>query len=383
MRIPSTLARLSVATIAVGALAAIAACDGGSDGDDNAPTSVTSPAAQATTGAGDATSIPVTYADAGATTFKVIGGKSDGALDVEEFMPADIRIRVGDTIEWSAHGFEGHTVTFGDGDDTLSGIGPYLIPNPDKADELIFSPTLSLPSAKQDTHDGTTEFINSGFFGVPVEQTYSLTFAEEGLFFYLCLVHPFTMTGTVSVEPADAQVPSAETVFALGEAEFERYTEELRSAAAEAGEPNTAPGAAETNVHYVNVGVITNHGQAAVYAPGAIDIGAGDTVIFVNDPRNFHNVIFKGNQELPPGIGIVPDPEGRGLNFSMARESAIAVDPPPEGFDDQTFVSSGSMGVTQPRITFTLRFDTPGDYLYACTIHTLAGMSGVIRVNER
>ena len=69
-----------------------------------------------------------------------------------------------------------------------------------------------------------------------------------------------------------------------------------------------------------------------------------------------------------------------GLNFTLAKESAIAVDPPPEGFDETTFLSSGSMGVTQPRLTWTLRFDTPGKYVYECTIHFLAGMTGVINV---
>lgn len=378
MRILSTFGVLAVTVIAVATAAIFVACDGDSDDETSTPVS-SSPDAEATSSSDDdAPAIPMTFAEPGPTTFSVIGGKSDGPLDVEEFMPADMRVRVGDTIEWIAHGFEGHTVTFGDGDDTLAGIGDYLLPNPDKDGEFIFNPTLSLPSEKQGTHDGTTEYINSGFFGVPVEQTYSLTFTQEGLFFYLCLVHPFTMTGTVQVEPADAEVPSPETVAAIGEAEFERYSEELRQAAADANEIYNP---IETDVHYVRVGVITDHGQAAVYAPGTLDIAAGDTVIFVNDPRNFHNVIFKGDQELPPGIGIIPEPGGR-LNFSLASESAIAVDPPPEGFDDQTFISSGSLGVTQPRVTYTLRFDTPGDYLYECTIHTLAGMAGVIRVNE-
>jgi hypothetical protein len=91
-------------------------------------------------------------------------------------------------------------------------------------------------------------------------------------------------------------------------------------------------------------------------------------------------VIFKGAGELPSGIGILPDPDGRGLNFSLSKASAKAVDPPPGGFDDTTFLSSGSMGVLQPRLTWTLRFTTPGTYIYACTIHTLAGMAGVINV---
>jgi hypothetical protein len=63
---------------------------------------------------------------------------------------------------------------------------------------------------------------------------------------------------------------------------------------------------------------------------------------------------------LPPGIGIIVDPEGRGLNFSLSKESAVAADPPAGGFDDKTFLSSGSLGILQPRLTWRLTFSTPG-----------------------
>ena len=337
------------------------------------PTPVTTPASTPEPTAGVAPTGPV--------TFPVIAGRARGNIDVEAFMPADIQVRVGDRIEWTAHGFEGHTVTFGDEDDVLASIGPYLVPRPDLPAEMMFNPALSLPSAAQGPVADDTTFINSGFFGVPSEQTYSLTFDEEGLYTYLCLVHPFTMTGTVSVEPEGAPVDAPDAVAARGEALFEAHAGELEVLAVEAREGATvAPGPGSATTRYVQAGLITDHGQVAVYTPGKLEIAAGDTVIFQNDDRNFHNVIFKGDdEELPPGINILPAENGR-LNFSLAQESAVAVDPPPEGFDATTFLSSGSMGVLQPRITWTLRFDTPGTYHYACTIHTLAGMVGVIEV---
>ena len=66
--------------------------------------------------------------------------------------------------------------------------------------------------------------------------------------------------------------------------------------------------------------------------------------------------------------------------LALSVDSAKGVDPPPEGFDDKTFMSSGSMGVTQSRLSWTLRFDNPGTYIYNCTIHVLPGMAGVINV---
>jgi len=370
---------LVLATLAATLTAGAAACD--SDAADPTPVASSTAAGEVSPQPSAVPSVAVTYAKPGPVTFNVITGRAEGNQDVEAFMPADIRVRAEDSIQWTAHGFEGHTITFGDGDDTLASLGDYLLPNPANPDERIFNPKLALASEKQGTHDGKTEWINSGFIGVPVGQTFTLTFAKEGLYAYLCLVHPFTMTGTVTVEPAGAQVDSPETVSARGEAEFAEYLDELGAEARRLDEAaQSVPGLGSSTIHYVQVGAITDHGQVAIYTPGALDIAAGDTVIFQNDDRNFHNVIFRGNRELPPGIGIIPDPDGRGLNFSLDNASAIAVDPPPEGFDDQTFLSSGSLGVLQPRLTWTLRFDTPGTYVYACTIHVLGGMAGVINV---
>ena len=357
-----------------------AACE---DDREEAPPAATGSSAVA--GSPDASAEPtiaVSYAPAGPTTFAVIAGTSEGNKDIEAFMPADVRVRAGDSIEWTAKGFEGHTISFGDDDDVLGAIGEFLVPDPANPTQRIFNPEIALRSAKQSTHDGDGAFINSGFIGVPVEQKYSLSFTKPGLYTYLCLVHPFTMTGTVSVEEAGAQVESQQTVSARGAADIARYTAELDAEARRlASEARTATGPAGATIHFVQVGAITDHGQVAVYTPGALDISAGDTVIFENDDRNFHNVIIKGDRaEYPPGIGIIADPGGRGLNFSLDIASALAVDPPPEGFDDKTFLSSGSMGVIQPRLTWTLRFDKAGTYVYACTIHALAGMTGLINV---
>lgn len=374
MNIRRTSIALAAATLTLLAFAAIA-CSG--DDDDPPGDGATAVAATSTP-----TEAPISYASDAPVTFGVRAGYTQGNIDVEAFLPADIRVRVGDTIEWTSHGYEGHTVTFGDGDDTLAGIGDYLVPDPANPAQVIFTPTLALPSTKQGTHDGTTEFINSGFFGIPLEAKYSLAFTQPGLFTYLCLVHPFTMNGTVSVEPAGTQVESPETIAARQDAEAERYAAELDAEARRLSDGAvTAPGPDGSTIYYVQVGVITDYGQAAVYAPPLVEIERGDTVIFQNDDRNFHNVVFKGSRpELPPGIGISIPPDGVGLNFSLDNASAVAVDPPPEGFDETTFLSSGSMGVTQPRLTWTLKFENPGTYTYACTIHTLAGMVGAVEV---
>jgi hypothetical protein len=94
-------------------------------------------------------------------------------------------------------------------------------------------------------------------------------------------------------------------------------------------------------------------------------------------------VVFKGAGEDPPGVRVIADPGGRGINYALDKRSATAVDPPPGGFDDRTFLSSGTLGILMPRTTWRLTFDKPGTYTYTCTIHVLAGMAGVIHVSAR
>lgn len=365
----------SVLMIASAAALGWACADEEPDAPEPSPTSST-PAPTAT--------VAVTYAPPGPTTFRVIGGRNDGAIDFESFMPADIHIREGDSIEWTSRGYEGHTVTFATQEQLAAIMSGYLQPDPADPEQKIFNPEFALPRGSR-TVDGSGAYVNSGFIGVPAEGTYTLTFAKRGVYQYLCVVHPLWMRGTVSVDAPDAQVESPETVSARGAEEMERYREAATRAVDEAAsQRRTVPGPEGTNVHHVAVGVVTPYGQIATYIPAGLTIKAGDTVIFENDERNFHNVVFKGSlAEPPPAYDVYVDPATGGINVALAKESAMAVDPPAGGFDDQTFLSSGSMGVAMPRSRWQVTFDKPGRYAYNCTIHAFAGMAGVIDVQPR
>ena len=317
-------------------------------------------------------------------TFSVIAGRADGAMDIEQFMPAAVHLRVGDAIEWTAQGFEGHTITFATDDQFRDVVSSYLVTDPEDPAQLIFNPAAALRSDTGATFAGDGTYTNSGFIGVPAAATYKLTFTKKGVYRYVCLVHPFTMRGVVTVDDPDARVEPPETVAAAGEAEYRRYLQTEKDALAAAEQaPREIAGPDGTTVHRIAVGTTTPYGQVAAFTRSDLDIKAGDTVIFENDDRDFHNVVFRGAMAEPPaGIGIRVDPGGRGINYIVDKASA-AVDPPAEGFDETTFLSSGMMGITRPRQTWQLRFDKPGTYVFNCTIHVLAGMAGVIRVSAR
>lgn len=329
----------------------------------------------------DATPAQVTYAAPGPATFTVIGGRNDGPIDIEQFLPSDVHIRVGDTIEWVSRGFEGHTVTFSK-TDFLSTLGAYLVPDAEDPRQVVFNPKFALRSEEQDTYPNASGLINSGFIGVPQEGTYRITFTEKGIYQYLCVVHPLWMRGTVSVDDAGAPVESPESVAARGQTEYERLVADAKRVAGEArAQRRSFPAPDGATLHRVAVGLTTPYGQIANFVDAALTIAPGDTVIFENDERNFHNVVFKGAMaEPPPAYEIRVDLAGRGFNVALAAESAAAVDPPAAGFDDTTFLSSGTMGIQQPRQTWRLTFTQPGTYIFNCTIHQFAGMAGVIIV---
>ncbi len=331
------------------------------------------------------TTAPVAYAPAGPATFTVLGGKAQGPFDIEQFMPALIHIREGDTVEWASSGIEAHTVSFVDAERMHAMLSSFLVTDPEDPDQQFFNPDVELKTLTGDTFNGDGTYVNSGSIGALVEQKYRLTFTRRGVYQYVCLIHPFWMRGTVSVDAPEAQVEAPEVVAARGAAEFKRFVEEEQRALRMAGElAREVPGPDGTRVHRVAVGVTTPYGQATSFVSPKLDIKTGDTVIFENDERNFHNVVFKGSRPyFPPGIAAREDPGGRGFIFGLSKESAIAVGPPPGGFDATTFLSSGSMGVLLPRTTWRLTFDRPGTYVYNCTIHALAGMAGVIIVTQR
>lgn len=354
------------------ALSALA-CSGGDDGDAAPGGDAATPTA--------APSTAVEYAAPGPATFSVIGGRNEGPIDIEQFLPTDINIRVGDTIEWTSAGYEGHTITFSPFD-YLAELGDYLVVDPEDPEQKIFNDKVALRSGTGDSYPGDGGAYSSGFIGVPTEATYKLTFTEKGIYQYLCVVHPLWMRGTVTVDGADAKVEAPESVAARGQAEFDALVADAASFVEKAqAADRTIPAPDGATLHRVQVGLTTMYGQIATFVDNNIEIDAGDTVIFENDDRNFHNVVFKGDlAEFPTAYEIRPDPNGRGFNVALAKESARQTDPPPNGFDASTFLSSGTMGVQQPRQTWRLRFEQPGTYVYNCTIHQFAGMAGVVTV---
>ena len=135
-------------------------------------------------------------------------GKSVTDADALQFLPADISIKTGDTIDWTNGFAVPHTVTFTSGAADPDLVVP--VPQPSGPPFLSFNPKLFLPSGGN-TYDGTG-YVNSGFLqmGTPLGTKFSLKFTKPGTYAYRCEIHAAEgMIGTITV--TGAALPAATT----------------------------------------------------------------------------------------------------------------------------------------------------------------------------
>lgn len=122
-----------------------------------------------------------------------VGGMTQAR--VMQFIPAELTIKVGDTVRWTNHSpGEPHTVTF------LGGTEPpedlLVEPQADGPPKLLQNMATFLPSGGPD-FDGNG-YVNSGFLGLPPEinepfgllgPSWELTFTAAGDYPYYCVLH--------------------------------------------------------------------------------------------------------------------------------------------------------------------------------------------------
>jgi plastocyanin len=131
----------------------------------------------------------------GGTTWEVAAGVGEEQAQVMRFLPDQLEIHAGDTVQWTQRsGTEPHTVTF-----PGEAPPPELIlvePQPAGPPLLILNPEVMEPAGGP-TYDGTS-FANSGWLqeesvefpeGVEFPQTWELTFDQPGEYRYHCALH--------------------------------------------------------------------------------------------------------------------------------------------------------------------------------------------------
>jgi plastocyanin len=273
-----------------------------------------------------------------------VGAESpDMAVTAMAFLPKDVWVNVGDTVDWTSNSAEPHTVSF-------------LAPGQPLTDFNPFDPSQTDPQGPS-VYDGTA-YVNSGIMATqPIfvftnpATAYHLTFTATGDFTYYCLVHGAMMSGTVHVRPAGTAYPYTQL-------DYNRAGNQQAQAALFAGRNawRQAKQAHATTGHNVQVGIDGEGFSVMRFVRDHTVVHVGDTVSFsVAGPGAPHTVTF--GQE-PPGLAILA----------------------PSG--DPTHYAGGDVnsGVLAPGVPFNVTFTTVGTFHYICAIHDDMGMVGDVLV---
>jgi plastocyanin len=134
----------------------------------------------------------------GTSTYTVINGVGGDQASVLRFLPVDVHIKVGDSVDFPVRDpHEIHTVTFYD---PAGAVPPFLAPLP----QASGPPKLIIPHAMPAGGTQVSDpkgFYNSGIVGP--NQTYAFTFTQPGTYTYVCVIHaPQGMFGKVIVDAA-------------------------------------------------------------------------------------------------------------------------------------------------------------------------------------
>jgi len=289
-----------------------------------------------------------------------VGAQStDKARQVLAFLPNEIWIHVGDTINWTVDADEIHTITF------LS-VGQLRPPF------FVGCPGFSVGAASFDsTTCVSTPPMVSG-------QTFNVMFPSPGNFKLVCLVHP-DMTAVVHVLDPSTLLPHDQSFY------DQQAVNQALDLLAELNQGQAHQHMVSPNAVVVGAGkTLANGGghntiSLMRFVQPELVIHAGATVEWTNDDPSMPHTITFGTEPgnpIPPSSNVSPDPDGTlhaTINStSDSVHSGFIVSAP----QDQTLLPQTPLGFTRFRVTFT----TAGVYPYICALHDNLGMKGRIIV---
>ena len=278
---------------------------------------------------------------------------------VVAFLPNELWIHAGDSIQWNVNADEIHTITFL----TLGQVRPPFDTG---------CPGFSVGSA---TVDGSTCVSTPPLVS---GQNFIVTFPTAGNYKVVCLVHP-DMTGVVHVLDPSAPLPHEQSFY------DQQAANQAKALLADLAQLQSHQHAASA------LGIVGGTGKTLASAGGhnaislmrfvraELVVHAGATVEWTNDdPSMPHTITFGVEPEdlIDPSSNVTVDADG-------ARHAVIAStsDNVHSGFilsaaQDQIGLPQTPLGITRFRVQFT----NPGTYPYICALHDTLGMKGTIIV---
>lgn len=292
----------------------------------------------------------VAAADTTPQTWTVqVGSQSpDMAVSGMRFLPGEITIDAGDTVDWVANSAEPHTVTFLPGGQPVDSLAPFDLGN--------FADWTRLGGSEYNPADYynsgvLTSYTGSGFSlppFIPTYRDYQLTFPTAGEFTYYCLVHGVMMMGVIHVQPAGTAYPHTQAFYSH-QAQLEANAILVDGNRLRAADNRAA------SRHEVIAGADDGTAMYMRFTRSTITVRAGDTVTFANTGGGAPHTVTFGQEPMNP------------LDPSYIVPTATY-----SGGDLNVFLVPGF----STHITFT----TPGTYHYFCALHDFMGMVGTVIV---
>lgn len=288
------------------------------------------------------------------------------------FLPNEVWVHAGDSINFAFATAELHTVTF---------LKQDQAPQQTRPANTVGCPGGSAPdgrTANPSSFDGSS-CINSGRAS---SGTYTVTFPNVGNFKVVCLLHA-NMTGAVHVlSPAESLPYDQRSYDFLANrqangllAEGAKLAGQAVATAEQAGPNDISAGTGEV--------VATGGGSSTLavmrFLRDSVVVHVGDSVEWTNlDPTTPHTITF-GNEPAnlnPPSANVTVASDGsRRATMSSVNDSVNSgfIQAAPQ---DRTNLAQAPLGLTRFRVTF----NSPGTYNYICGLHDELGMVGKVIV---
>ncbi|HLG11739.1 MAG TPA: plastocyanin/azurin family copper-binding protein [Dehalococcoidia bacterium] len=284
---------------------------------------------------------------AAAITFKALTGGGEGGVSVNIYLPDQIMVHQGDTVEWTNPYEEPHTVSIG------------TLPPGDPAEPHDVAVAASF--------DGTKAF-SSGF--ITKGSKFSVTFKSLGVYTFNCLIHPGMEVDVFVLGPGATFPTQNDATSAAVKAELAKAiavgTKQLADLKVPAATKNADGSSSYTVVTPPGLPYSGSLVGVAVmkFVNSRLQIGVGDSVTWVAESFVPHTVTF-----MPPsGPPAVINPFVNVI--------------PPGSFDGSQYQTAifGGVPAFSSTTKFSMTFPKAGTYSYICLLHADQGMAGVIVV---
>jgi plastocyanin len=315
--------------------------------------------------------------------------KSQQGIDVMAFVPPTVTLHAGDTVHWQINSNEIHTVSFGYPPNTTlpdaivpaQALGYPATPSPLIANPLVADPVT--PVGGQ--YAGGP--ANSGIMGREEGQVqeFDLTFPEasDDDYTYVCLIHGWVMSGTVSIKPLGELVPSPQQSTAEGNREMAQALASV-PAVRKAAEEQIVPPVQNpdgTMTHTILLGYHQEQIDLLQFFPDKTIVHPGDTLVWMMSETNDapHTVTFLNGEPAPGLFVAVPQPSGPPLLYVDPGTLYPSPFPPqPDTELTRSGIYNSGLMLPIPGTSYTLVIGdvTPGPEPYLCLLHDESGMVG-------